>query len=138
MEQLLRVPGIGAKGAYKIVTARKYAKLTFEDLKKMRIVLKRARHFITCNGKFCGTENPDRVRTQLILAERTDSAKQLSMFDASSLPPANSFSLLDSDTARLSKPAEESALTLFASREDKQFLLNSSPETAKSALTGEL
>lgn len=138
VEQLLRVPGIGAKGAYKIVTARKYAKLTFEDLKKMRIVLKRARHFITCNGKFCGTENPDRVRTQLILAERTDSAKQLSMFDASSLPPANSFSLLDSDTARLSKTAEESALTLFASREDKQFLLNSSPETAKSALTGEL
>lgn len=42
VEQLLRVPGIGAKGAYKIVTARKYAKLTFEDLKKMRIVLKRA------------------------------------------------------------------------------------------------
>lgn len=123
VEQLLRVPGIGAKGAYKIVAARKYAALTFDDLKKMRIVLKRAKHFITCNGKFCGTEGAERVRTQLILAERTDGAKQLSLFDGA-------------DGSRLLPESE--TLSLLASPKEKQFLLNSSPEVAMSALTGQL
>ena len=31
--------------------ARKYGNLTFEDLQKMRVVLKRALYFITCSGK---------------------------------------------------------------------------------------
>lgn len=48
---LLRVPGIGVKGAQKIMKARKNGKLNFEHLKKMGIVLKRALYFITCNGK---------------------------------------------------------------------------------------
>ncbi len=123
VEQLLRVPGIGAKGAYKIVAARKYAKLDFEDLRKMRIVLKRARHFITCDGKFYGLEGADRVRTQLILAERTEGAKQLSLFDDASRPQ-----LLPSS----------GALSLLASPKEKQFLLHSSAEVARSALTGQL
>lgn len=48
---LLRVPGIGVKGAQKIMKARKNGKLNFEHLKKMGIVLKRALYFITCSGK---------------------------------------------------------------------------------------
>ena len=48
---LLRVPGIGVRSAGKIVRARRYGTLTFEDLKKMRVVLKRAVYFITCKGK---------------------------------------------------------------------------------------
>lgn len=48
---LLRVPGIGVKSALRIMQARKSARLTFEDLKKMGIVLKRALYFITCSGK---------------------------------------------------------------------------------------
>lgn len=50
-QTLLRVPGIGVKSAQKIVGARKYGTLTFEDLKKMRVVLKRALYFITCQGR---------------------------------------------------------------------------------------
>ena len=50
-QTLLRVPGIGVKSAQKIVGARKYGNLTFEDLQKMRVVLKRALYFITCSGK---------------------------------------------------------------------------------------
>ncbi|MFV0395500.1 MAG: putative DNA modification/repair radical SAM protein [Coprobacillaceae bacterium] len=49
---LLRVPGIGVLSAKKIESARRYHKLTFENLKKMRIVLKRAKYFITCDGKY--------------------------------------------------------------------------------------
>lgn len=48
---LLRVPGIGPLGVKKIVSARRYASVTFPMLKKMGIVLKRAQYFITCNGK---------------------------------------------------------------------------------------
>lgn len=48
---LLRVPGIGYKSASRIVKARRMGNLTFEDLKKMGVVLKRAMYFLTCNGK---------------------------------------------------------------------------------------
>ena len=48
---LLRVPGIGQRSADKIVAARRVASLSFEDLKKMRVVLKRAKYFILCSGK---------------------------------------------------------------------------------------
>lgn len=48
---LLRVPGIGPLGVKKIVSARRYGSVTFPMLKKMGIVLKRAKYFITCNGR---------------------------------------------------------------------------------------
>ena len=48
---LLRVPGIGQISAKRIVAARRIGPLNFGNLKKMGIVLKRARYFITCNGK---------------------------------------------------------------------------------------
>ena len=48
---LLRVPGIGYKSAGRIVKARKLGNLSFEDLRKMGVVLKRALYFITCSGK---------------------------------------------------------------------------------------
>ena len=48
---LLRVPGIGTKSAFRIVKARKHGTLNFEHLKKMGVVLKRAKYFITCSGK---------------------------------------------------------------------------------------
>ena len=48
---LLRVPGIGVKSAQRIMQARRYATLDFQDLKKIGVVLKRAHYFITCKGK---------------------------------------------------------------------------------------
>lgn len=49
--ELLRVPGIGYKSALRIVKARRMGVLTFQDLKKIGVVLKRAIYFITCQGK---------------------------------------------------------------------------------------
>lgn len=80
LEELLRVPGIGTLGAYKIIKARKFAKLDFSDLAKMRIVLKRAKFFITCGGKFYGSDNYDTVKTALMLEERSEKYEQLSLF----------------------------------------------------------
>ncbi len=82
LEALLRVPGIGTLGAYKIIKARKYAALDFDDLAKMRIVLKRAKHFITCGGKFYGSENISAVKTMLMLEEKSERYEQLSLFSA--------------------------------------------------------
>lgn len=48
---LLRVPGIGVTSAKKIITARREHKLNFDTLKKLGVVLKRARYFITCDRK---------------------------------------------------------------------------------------
>lgn len=49
---LLRIPGIGVISAKRIILARRSATLKFEHLKKLGVVLKRARFFITCNGKY--------------------------------------------------------------------------------------
>ena len=48
---ILRVPGIGVKSAQRIVRARRNGNLTFEDLKKIGVTLKRALYFITCSGR---------------------------------------------------------------------------------------
>lgn len=79
-ELLLRVPGIGFHGATKIVKARAYGALTFEDLARMRIVLKRAEHFITCKGKFYGIEDRSALQNALLLADNRSQPQQLSMF----------------------------------------------------------
>ena len=82
LEVLLRVPGIGAKSAYKIVEARRFSQLDFDNLAKMRIVLKRAKHFITCKGKFYGADNFAQVKTSLLLDGRKEIDEQLTMFSS--------------------------------------------------------
>lgn len=48
-EMILRVPGIGVQSAQKIILARKHRRLTMLHLKKLGIVMKRAKYFITTN-----------------------------------------------------------------------------------------
>ncbi len=50
-EILLRIPGVGIISAQKIIKARRVSSLNFEHLKKLGVVLKRAKYFITCRGK---------------------------------------------------------------------------------------
>ena len=50
-EVLLRVPGIGVRSARRILTARRVGSLTFEGLKRLGVVLKRAQYFLTCSGR---------------------------------------------------------------------------------------
>ena len=67
-DELLRIPGIGARGVQKIINARRFKKLDFIDLKKLKISLKRAKYFITCNNKY-QKEIPfykDRIKTAII------------------------------------------------------------------------
>jgi putative DNA modification/repair radical SAM protein len=56
-ELILRVPGIGVKSAQLIISARRYGRITSQQLKKMGVVLKRAQYFITCNELISPTIN---------------------------------------------------------------------------------
>ena len=48
---LLRVPGVGPVGARRILSARRWRSLDYDSLKKLGIVMNRARYFITCGGR---------------------------------------------------------------------------------------
>ena len=89
-QTLLRVPGIGYKSAERIVKSRKRNKLTFGDLKKIGVVLKRALYFITCSGKMMYNtkleenyicENLMRDKSQIPRDIREGGYQQLSFFD---------------------------------------------------------
>lgn len=86
---LLRVPGIGNKSARKILGARRYGNLDFQDLKKMGVVLKRAVYFITCKGKMLYPIKMDEkaILQQMLQspaeaasAQASASCRQLSLF----------------------------------------------------------
>lgn len=53
-EELLRVPGIGVRGAKAIVGARRATTLGEAELRKLGVAYKRARFFITCRGRYQG------------------------------------------------------------------------------------
>ena len=80
-ELLLRVPGIGIKSAYRIMQARKYTKLDFNDLLRLRVVMKRAVHFITCNGKYLGEKTQKFIKLRLSGGEECEKPRQLSIFE---------------------------------------------------------
>ncbi len=68
---LLRVPGIGVTSAKRIVSARRFAVINPEGLKKMGVVMKRARYFIICSGKPVEHlfDRPALIRQKLLVAE---------------------------------------------------------------------
>lgn len=86
---LLRVPGIGVYSARKIIGARRFGALDFEDLKKMRVVLKRALYFITCKGRMMYPTKieEDYITRNLLSGEKLPPEvckmqyRQLSLFD---------------------------------------------------------
>lgn len=78
---LLRVPGIGVTSAKRIYAARKRAWLSYDTLKRLGVVLKRAKYFITCKGKFYGTSTePDFIRQQLMLREAQSQYEPMDLF----------------------------------------------------------
>lgn len=66
-ETLLRVPGLGVRSAKRIVDARRFGRLRYEDLKALGVVMKRARFFVACAGhSTVNSWNPTRIRTELL------------------------------------------------------------------------
>ena len=81
-QMLLRIPGVGVTSAKRIVQARRYASLDEMALKRIGVVLKRARYFITVKGKFLGECTPDHPYLREVLKDR-DNFAQMSLYDMS-------------------------------------------------------
>lgn len=72
-EMILRIPGVGVKSATLIVNARRFRRLNSDHLKKIGVVMKRARYFITCGElpRQCVSDvSPEYVRRQLVALPR--------------------------------------------------------------------
>lgn len=86
-DELLRIPGVGVRSAQRILMTRRVHSLSFEDLKNIGVVLKRAKYFITCKGKYYGdvSFNDEKIRTRLLYMDKPklddENSKQLSFFD---------------------------------------------------------
>ena len=83
---LLKIPGVGVTSAKRILSSRKHFIISFNDLKKMGIVLKRAKYFITCNGKYFIDGNnfkKDFIEYNLLLEDKdiiNNNLRQMSLF----------------------------------------------------------
>jgi putative DNA modification/repair radical SAM protein len=86
-ELILRIPGVGVQSAQRIIQARRHRRLNIGHLKKIGVVLKRAKFFIKSN------ELPAGIKIDL--------------------PPENLKRLLLSDTAVRRKKAIDTQLNLF-------------------------
>lgn len=85
---LLRIPGIGVISAKKIIHARRSFLLNFDSLKKLGVVLKRAKYFITCKGRYFDKVykfNESFIEANLIAQENftlpKENFEQLSLFN---------------------------------------------------------
>ena len=69
--ELLRIPGIGNVSVRRIMRQRRIQKVRYDDLKKMGVVLKRARFFLTCDGRYYGGKEqaPEKLRTLFALED---------------------------------------------------------------------
>jgi putative DNA modification/repair radical SAM protein len=85
-EELLRIPGVGTVSVGRILRQRRVAAIKFEDLKKIGVVLKRAKYFITCCGRYYGDceLEPAGLRNRLVNGEGK-SNKLLSINDETQL-----------------------------------------------------
>ena len=83
---LLKIPGIGVKSAKRIIASRHHFTIHLEDLKRMGVVLKRAKYFILCNGKYVTNKeffNKNFIEKNVILEEKnvlTTNKEQLRLF----------------------------------------------------------
>lgn len=85
--ELIRVPGIGMRSARRIIFARRHHSLDLHSLARLGVVVKRARYFITCNGKYClGSDFDEQairrnIRSFHPSCREGSSPSQISLFD---------------------------------------------------------
>ncbi|MBN2222057.1 MAG: putative DNA modification/repair radical SAM protein [Vallitaleaceae bacterium] len=79
-DQLIRIPGIGMQSAKRIIIQRRVQTVDYDGLKKMGVVLKRARFFLTCQGRYYGEKDmtPEFIKRQL---SEKETFHQVSLFE---------------------------------------------------------
>ncbi|RYZ55162.1 MAG: putative DNA modification/repair radical SAM protein [Sphingobacteriales bacterium] len=78
-EMILRVPGIGIGSAKKIISARTFGKLNWDQLKQIGITISRAKYFIVCsNSRFsAGSMEAATIRHQILKTAESRFTNQL-------------------------------------------------------------
>ena len=82
-ETLVRIPGIGIRGALKILQARRFKHLQFEDLKHLKISIKKARYFIVAGKDYYKGSHLYEDTLKLRLIHQGADIIQPSLFDLS-------------------------------------------------------
>jgi len=84
---ILRIPGVGARSAERIVQARRFGSLTAEHLTQFGVVMKRAKHFLTARGMApakLGELDAQQVRRQILFGGKASRSalvtQQLDLF----------------------------------------------------------
>lgn len=77
-EQLLRVPGMGYRNVQRILSIRRYHRLTIGDLAKLKIITRRARPFVITDD----SRPTSRVIDGADLPQRLAMPKQMQLFEA--------------------------------------------------------
>jgi putative DNA modification/repair radical SAM protein len=81
-EELLRVPGLGATSARRILEVRRSCALSIDTLRRLGVVLKRAKYFITAGGRAVSAGiSGDTGRLRRVLADPGGAPRQLPLFD---------------------------------------------------------
>ena len=112
MHDLLRVPGIGPTGAKRIVAARREGRLGLDELKRIGVVLKRARYFIITKDSSPGLQM-NRMEKDFVVRALVDpkifafGMEQLSLFGDSLGVAA-----LSGDVRSISEAVEDAVLCL--------------------------
>lgn len=78
-EMLLRVPGIGVQSAIRIVKLRRYGWLSADSLRRVGLVWKRARHFLTVKGRYYG--GGPSLRNDLVSVKTQRAMWEMSLFE---------------------------------------------------------
>ncbi len=87
-EELIRIPGIGVRSAFKIIKARRFKRLKLEDLVALKISIKRAKYFILCDGVFERglPQYEEQIYKELTAPKREDAKKNApNLFDLSGI-----------------------------------------------------
>lgn len=80
-DELIRVPGFGPTYAKRILNARKYSNLSYDNLKSMKISTKRAKNFITVGGVYRGIKFTSQEILKTYMSDLKQNPNQLSFFE---------------------------------------------------------
>ena len=84
-EELLRIPGVGVRSVKRMLAARRWRRLRFDDLKRLQVAMTRARPFILTDDYSPGRLGPDSSQ----LVQRVHAANQLDLWSSSATAAHN-------------------------------------------------
>ncbi len=79
---MLRVPGLGVKTVNRLLGIRRHRSVRLEDLKKLRVAMKRCSPFVVAADGWGGTRglDSDGLRAQLVSGGSAKPTDQLALF----------------------------------------------------------